>query len=84
MFCPKCGTKLPDGSKFCSACGEKLADVTSVIQEEPQVEDVSASAAPASPINIPKPDPAQLKKKFASKKIIGIAVAAVGVIVAIL
>jgi DNA-directed RNA polymerase subunit RPC12/RpoP len=22
--CPKCGAKLPDGSKFCTECGEKI------------------------------------------------------------
>lgn len=25
MFCPKCGTKNPDGAKFCSGCGGPLA-----------------------------------------------------------
>lgn len=25
MFCPNCGTQLPDGSVFCSNCGAKLA-----------------------------------------------------------
>ena len=24
MFCPKCGTKNPDGAKFCSKCGATL------------------------------------------------------------
>lgn len=24
MFCPKCGTKLPDGSKFCPKCGSSV------------------------------------------------------------
>lgn len=84
MFCPKCGGKLPDGSKFCSACGEKLTDATPEVQEELKVEDASVSAAPATPINIPKPDFVQFKKKVGSKKIIAIAVAAVVVIVAIL
>ena len=83
MFCPKCGGKLPDGSKFCSACGEKLTDATPEVQEELKVEDASVSAAPATPINIPKPDFVQFKKKVGSKKIIAIAVAAVVVIVAI-
>ena len=23
MFCPNCGSKLPDGAAFCSACGAK-------------------------------------------------------------
>ena len=84
MFCPKCGGKLPDGSKFCSACGEKLTDVTPEVQEELKVEDASVSTVPATPINIPKPDFVQLKKKVGSKKIVAIAVAAVVVIVAIL
>lgn len=83
MFCPKCGGKLPDGSKFCSACGEKLTDATPEVQEELKVEDASVSAAPVTPINIPKPDFVQFKKKVGSKKIIAIAVAAVVVIVAI-
>ena len=25
MFCPKCGTQIPDGSKFCPKCGNQLA-----------------------------------------------------------
>ena len=24
MFCPNCGTKLPDGAAFCSNCGNKI------------------------------------------------------------
>jgi len=24
MFCPQCGEKIPDGSKFCSSCGAAL------------------------------------------------------------
>ncbi|MBM6675263.1 zinc-ribbon domain-containing protein [Olsenella uli] len=24
MFCPKCGSQLPDGAKFCAACGAQL------------------------------------------------------------
>lgn len=26
MFCPKCGTQLPDDAKFCGACGLNMAD----------------------------------------------------------
>lgn len=84
MFCPKCGGKLPDGSKFCSICGEKLTDITPEIQEELKVEDASVSAVPANPVNSPKSDFVQLKKKVDNKKIIAIAVAAIVVIVAIL
>lgn len=27
MFCPKCGKKLPDGSKICDSCGETLSNI---------------------------------------------------------
>ena len=33
MFCPNCGTSLPDGTKFCPNCGANLAQ-----PEQPQVE----------------------------------------------
>ena len=28
MFCPNCGTKLEENSKFCSSCGEKISELT--------------------------------------------------------
>ena len=33
MFCPKCGTQLPDGSKFCSFCGANLSRTAVAVQE---------------------------------------------------
>lgn len=27
MYCPKCGTQLPDNSAICSNCGEKLSNL---------------------------------------------------------
>lgn len=33
MFCPKCGTKVGDGTAFCPTCGAKLADTAE--QETP-------------------------------------------------
>lgn len=27
MFCPKCGSEMPDGSKFCGKCGAQIATV---------------------------------------------------------
>ena len=83
MFCPNCGGKLPDGSKFCSMCGEKLTDTTLEVAEVPVEVDPSEPVVPAIPVAIPKPDLTQLKKKINSKMIIGIAVAVVVVIVAI-
>lgn len=34
MFCPHCGSNIPDGSKFCSSCGNPI---NSVPADEPQV-----------------------------------------------
>lgn len=28
MFCPKCGSQIPDGSRFCPVCGADIAEVT--------------------------------------------------------
>ena len=28
MFCPQCGTELPEGSRFCGACGAQLTPAT--------------------------------------------------------
>lgn len=82
MFCPKCGGKLPDGSKFCSVCGEKLTGATQKIQDKPKIEDVSVPDTSAIPVNIPNSDFAHPKKKTNRKKIIGIVTIAVVVIVA--
>ena len=61
MFCPNCGTKLPDGAKFCTNCGkaapapvapvEPIAEATPVepIAEATPVEPI-AEATPAEPI----------------------------------
>ena len=38
MFCPKCGTQLPDGSTFCSQCGS-------------QIKAVAKSSSDASPVS---------------------------------
>lgn len=29
MFCPKCGSNIPEGSKFCSSCGSKIEESAS-------------------------------------------------------
>ena len=29
MFCPNCGTEIPDGSKFCGRCGSRIQDYDS-------------------------------------------------------
>ena len=50
MFCPKCGAKNPDGSKFCFNCGEKL-------REMPQKADAPQAQSVATPEPAPTPEP---------------------------
>ncbi|MDO5321059.1 MAG: zinc ribbon domain-containing protein [Bacteroidia bacterium] len=47
MFCPKCGTPLPDAAKFCGSCGTKL--------EIPEVAEPVASEFVASEPVTPEP-----------------------------
>lgn len=71
MFCPNCGTKLPDGGRFCPNCGTDTAVPNSPAQ--PPV--------PPPVIYEPAPMPAAPKKKKTNKGlIIGLSVAS-GVLV---
>ncbi|MBR3318572.1 MAG: DUF4234 domain-containing protein [Atopobiaceae bacterium] len=36
MFCPHCGTSLPDGTSFCTACGTKINMPGAAQQSNPQ------------------------------------------------
>ena len=44
MFCPKCGTQLPDGSLFCAECGASLQSRTASSQQQ--------VASPATPTSV--------------------------------
>ena len=53
MFCPNCGTKLPDGAAFCSNCGNKIQaapvePVTEIPTQQP-AEPVYEEPAPEQP-----------------------------------
>ena len=53
MFCPNCGTKLPDGAAFCSNCGTKIQaapvePVTEIPTQQP-AEPVYEQPAPEQP-----------------------------------
>jgi len=51
MFCPKCGTNVPEGSKFCESCGNNMQ------QSEQSVHQVSPQESPKPTYN-PNPAPA--------------------------
>ena len=60
MFCPKCGSNVPDSTKFCPTCGALLADEaqqapTTEPQSQPQYQPQQPvyQAAPAD--NNPPP-----------------------------
>ncbi len=53
MFCPNCGTQLPDSTKFCPNCGAQLAQA----QPAPQPEQ-----APAQPM--PQPEPPSTYQEY--------------------
>ena len=48
MFCPKCGSQLPDGSKFCSSCGARIGQAPGPGAAAPQASGPGA-VAPQAP-----------------------------------
>lgn len=51
MFCPKCGTPLPDDAKFCGACGTKIEipEANGPIVSEPVVAETAAEEPASQP-----------------------------------
>lgn len=83
MFCPNCGNKIPDDSKFCGSCGANLSDVVSSTENtDNQTAPMDAVVTPVS--GSPAPEFVQFHKKPNKKKLIAIVAVAVVAIVAIL
>jgi len=57
MFCPKCGTALPDGAKFCASCGTSLDTDATVQVAAPAPQPVQQYTQPVAPA--PQPMPAE-------------------------
>jgi hypothetical protein len=60
MFCPKCGTSVPEGSKFCELCGNNMQQSgqnTETQQSSPQPEAQSAPQPASQPTPQPTPQP---------------------------
>ena len=77
MFCPNCGEKIPDGSKYCEFCGAKLYNVSGAQHSEVRHDP-----------DAPQTYAAQPKKKrgcmigcLISALIVGLVIAVIGFIV---
>lgn len=65
MFCPNCGTQIPDGSAFCQNCGARLTAAQPVQQPQYQ-QPQQAPYQPQPQVQPPQPQP---KKKGSIVKI---------------
>ena len=77
MFCPKCGGKIPDGSKFCGVCGERFSG------NESESGDAAPSFEKKTSGAVSKDGAASRIKKKSGKKAVAAAVAAVVLIGAV-
>ena len=57
MFCPECGTKLPDNSRFCGACGTRLVDLNAAPQITPNDWNTTPPAQKPAPVPVPPQTP---------------------------
>jgi len=57
MFCPQCGTEMPDDARFCPACGRDMAADAAAAPTEPlpAQPEVPAAPAPSQPQYAPPP-----------------------------
>ena len=57
MFCPNCGKKNPDDSRFCESCGSNLNDQAAPAAAPAAPPAQPAYTAPAQPAYAPQPQP---------------------------
>ena len=69
MFCDKCGTKLPAGSKFCPKCGNQVEEPADP-NKDSHVAPSTLSAPSAEPVNSNTYDNKKQKSKSSHKKLI--------------
>ena len=51
MFCPNCGTQLPDGARFCTNCGKEFASYVNAAQPAPATQPApQVEPAPVAPV----------------------------------
>lgn len=77
MNCPKCGAPIETDSKFCISCGASLETVQT--QEEPAVAKAEATVSTSPMESVP-----EKKISFSTKKLIGLAVGTILIVVGIL
>ena len=81
MFCPSCGKRLPDGSKFCTNCGRDLTASAEHTADTPAAPDTS-DAPPTPEGSTPEASTASAKRptpKWLLALVAVLAVAVVGV-----
>ena len=78
MFCPKCGSQVPDGTKFCPKCGNNLGS-----NSVPGAGPAPQRSAGPTPQNVNYTPVAPTQSKNNKGLMIGLAVVAVAIVAAL-